>query len=132
MKFKSLAQPAETAFPLFFKASAALFRQVSTARLSKLARFLRPATIVTPLVFRASAAFADGSNPFDLTTSVATSWQGYAKTAAIAIAGLAGTVVIILGMFGVLRLRWAFQIGGGLIALTGLAWVISALQGTGG
>jgi hypothetical protein len=96
----------------------------------KLTYLARLAALAFPLVFKAATALADGSNPFDLTTSVATDWTGYAKTAAIAIAGLAGTVVIILGMFGVLRLRWAFQIGGGLIALTGLGWVISALQGS--
>jgi hypothetical protein len=81
------------------------------------------------LLSPAANALADSGNPFELTTTIATDWTGYVKTAAIAIAGLAGTVVILMAMFGVLRLRWAFQIGGGLIALTGMSWLIASLLG---
>ncbi|HVJ35211.1 MAG TPA: hypothetical protein VND94_19020 [Terriglobia bacterium] len=50
----------------------------------------------------------------------------------IAFASLAGVIVIGLGIAGILKIKWAVQIIVGLIALTGLAWLVASAQGQGG
>jgi TrbC/VIRB2 pilin len=68
-------------------------------------------------------------NPFDQANTVLTDWTQQATTVAISAAGLAGVVVIGMAIFGYLRAGWAFRIGIGLVALSGLGWIIQQLSG---
>lgn len=71
-------------------------------------------------------------NPFDSANTVLTDWTDQATTVAISAAGLAGVVVIGMAIFGYLRAGWAFRIGLGLLALSGLSWIIQQLSGSAG
>jgi hypothetical protein len=77
-----------------------------------------------------SASALGQENPFDSANTVLTDWTQQATTVAISAAGLAGVVVIGMAIFGYLRAGWAFRIGIGLVALSGLGWIIQQLSGS--
>src|SRR5687767_13649304 len=77
-----------------------------------------------------SASALAQENPFDSANTVLTDWTQQATTVAISAAGLAGVVVIGMAIFGYLRAGWAFRIGIGLVALSGLGWIIQQLSGS--
>ena len=79
--------------------------------------------------FVSSAALAQ-DNPFEKATQVATEWTELVRNMVIAGASLAGVVVILLAIAGRLQIGWAFKIIGGLIALSGLSWLVDSLIGT--
>jgi len=81
------------------------------------------------LPFVSSAALAQ-DNPFEKATQVATEWTELVRNMVIAGASLAGVVVIALAIAGRLQIGWAFKIIGGLIALSGLSWLVDSLIGT--
>jgi hypothetical protein len=76
-----------------------------------------------------AAALAQ-ANPFEKATQVATEWTELVRNMVIAGASLAGVVVIALAIAGRLQIGWAFKIIGGLIALSGLSWLVDSLIGT--
>lgn len=95
---------------------------------AKIRSIARALGIGTGLISSASA-FAQ-ENPFDSANTVLTDWTQQATTVAISAAGLAGVVVIGMAIFGYLRAGWAFRIGIGLVALSGLGWIIQQLSGS--
>jgi len=84
----------------------------------------------TSLIIKAHSALAQavGGNPFDKSIDVLDDWTTRGTKVAIAAAGGAGVVVILMAIFGYLRKDWAFRIGIGLICLSGLGWVITQLS----
>lgn len=84
------------------------------------------AAVITVLSYAAQAQ----ENPFEKATQVATEWTELLRNVVIAGASLAGVVVILLAIAGRLQVGWAFRIIGGLIALSGLSWVVDAVSGS--
>ena len=81
-----------------------------------------PSLFFTLLSVRAHAA-----NPFERGTNLFTDWTQEVTTLVTAGAGLAGAIVIGMAMAGRLDVGWAGRIVGGLVALTGLSWVVDQI-----
>nr|WP_298689465.1 hypothetical protein [uncultured Dongia sp.] len=94
-----------------------------------MARFNIRVLLSTALLSLATRAALAQDNPFDKATQVATEWTELARNMVIAGASLAGIAVIALAIAGRLQIGWAFRIIGGLIALSGLSWIVEQAVG---